>query len=755
MMVKVNETDLEAQRILAIAIALINAKRPLPTSYFYDNFYPGRDDEVRRKSFQRDRYRLARCGLVVKRDVSAGAAAWAIDRTSLAQPNALTPTEALTIDVALLPFASEPSFPYAEDLRMALSKIDRSFSEVTVARLHQRACRRSRAQELVERCLSARHALRITYVKANDTQVERTVGVCGLFSLRGVSYMVAVRLETGQEATPAHTYNIDRIVKASELSRLTYDIPSDFEVRDYIKLPFQIGHESYLARFRIPKQLLHEFRSETRGRGDFEEIVRPGTGVASSSKDGITKASENSPQEPEPLPSNTDAVSGHSRPSSTIMQSEHIANTDVIWSITVCDTSAAASWAIAEGIRPIEPANLVMEWRDALEHGLATEVVPPLHASPKGSAPSVAETKRTLPYDKRSNAVSSRGRRSGLQEARRLVALLGALSEEGDSISAAAISSRLGIEMPEAKKLLELVSSAGGEDGNYLSLYAEEGQARLTLMEFAGTLRGLPLRLTEDETVALHAAFEALGTKADDPLRIKVESSYASPSISPKEVRRSLSLASSDQDESVVRLCSQALAEGYGLTFSYQGTCDAEARHREVKPLCLRRSGDSWYLDALDLALKQERTFRTDRMTDVMPREKGAEFVSEDAGTDPNPARVKTRLAAPETDHMDPLARSAADASPQREVGLRFSDPRYLALFTWPGLVPVVSKRRGITDGRDGTEEGAAFDAIILYYGNGRPWLARHVAACRGTVATDDRELAQEVRQYISSLLGE
>lgn len=794
---EVNETDLEAQRILAIAIALVNAKRPLPTSYFYENFYPGRDDEVRRKSFQRDRGRLARCGLVVERKLLPEGTAWSLDRASLAQPSALTPTEALTVDVALLPFASHPSFPYASDLRMALSKIDRSFSEVTAARTPRRPRRRSKKQGLVEQCLSARHALEIVYEKADGTKVERTVGIYGLFSLRDVPYMVAARLEDGQEPGPAHTYNIGRIAKAVELPRLSHRIPEDFEVRDYIKLPFQIGCESYRARFSVPRERLRELRSEAGGRGDFVEVPRTDAeGTPESSADN-TDTCEARAQAVTTLACNTNAASAHSRVTSSVREDGYAENTDVIWSITVCDTSVAASWAVAEDIRPIEPAQLVREWRKALQDAAAAQESRP-HTSPRSdsaTAPTAGSSR--VRNTERSSPGGSRGRRSGIEEARSLVALLGALSDEGDSISAEAISSRMGVHLDEAEKLLDLVSTAGGEDGNYLSVYADGDVPRLTLASFAGTTRGRPLRLTDDETVALHAAFDALGTKADDPLRLKVESSYASPTISPEEVRRSLSLAASDLDESIVSSCSRALAEGRRLTFLYRGTCDAQSRRRTVQPLDLRRAEGSWYLDATDLALLQGRTFRIDRMSDVTLVEGGSRLAEDDGklagkavgrecgkvggsvkpsqasprhdakevtrSEGSSPGKVPSRREAPTRSealpHGKAPSRNEAPSAPvTREVVLHFSDARYLALFSWPGLTPVdVGRQRaayqGVSSDHNAAPGGSILDARIRYYGKGRPWLARHIAACRGTVSTDDPELSQEVREYISRLM--
>lgn len=334
-----NETDFEAQRILALAIALLNSNRPLATSYFYANFYPGKELEAQRKAFKRDREKLARCGLVLNRSESpTGEALWSADKSSLAQPNALTATEALTIDVACLPFASDPSFPYAADLRMALSKIDRSFSEVTAAKLPPSSRTRSKQQATVERCLSALYCLRITYDKASGERVERTVAVYGLFTLRSTSYMVAARINADGKPGPAHSYSISRIVSAKEIPSLTYEIPEDFDVRDFIRLPFQIGSEQFVARFLVPSERLADLKVVVGARGTFESYR------GSLPQKSIDDDGEND----------------------TCITNSSGSNTYVIWSVEACDTKAAASWAIAEGIVPIEPKSLVSEWKSSL-----------------------------------------------------------------------------------------------------------------------------------------------------------------------------------------------------------------------------------------------------------------------------------------------------------------------------------------------------------------------------------------------------
>lgn len=333
-----------------------------------------------------------------------------------------------------------------------------------------------------------------------------------------------------------------------------------------------------------------------------------------------------------------------------------------------------------------------------------------------------------MPGNTRNTPKVGRGRRSGIEEARSLVALLGALSTEGDTISVDAIASRMGVSQEEAQKLLELVMSAGGEDGNYLSLYSDDNNTKLTLTGFGRVTKGHPLKLTDDETRALNTAFDSLGLSQDDPLREKVASSYASSDIKVEDVSRSLATASTSSDEKNIATCSEALAESKNLSFLYQGVSDETPRKRSVYPEGLRRGDHAWYLDAVDLENDQSRTFRIDRMSDL---------------------NIVSRKEDGESGHL-PQGGYPTQGGQSRVVLLHFYDPKYLSLFEWPGLSLVSKKGHR---GRNTKGDTNVIDATIPYFGKGHPWLVRHIAACRGTVTTEDVELAQEVEKYVREML--
>lgn len=292
------------------------------------------------------------------------------------------------------------------------------------------------------------------------------------------------------------------------------------------------------------------------------------------------------------------------------------------------------------------------------------------------------------------------GRPGALEEARELVALVASLSEAGDALSAAAVAERLGVDAAHAEKLMGLVLSSTLVGGSGLPLVEEQGE--LALVD-SGGIRGRSLRLTRNETLALMAALDRLGVDTDDPLRARLASQSASEPIDEGLVRRLISgERSTDAVAQVLGTCARARAQQRTVSFTYRKSPHAEPERRTVAVTDLRIEDDAWYLTGTDLDRGAVRTFRVDRMGDI---EAGAGVV------------------ATEACERDP-----------RTVRLSFSDPRYLTLLPWHGLL--VTSGAGELPVR----------AEIPYFGGA--WLARMLAACGGTARCDDPAIEAEAQSY-------
>ncbi len=314
-----NANDREARRLLELAIAFDNATHPMTSTEVNTKYYPDLSAESFRKAFIRDRRKLALCGLVIKRtNKQPDEPLWVADaEASFAPANALTQKEALVLDLACAPLASDPSFPYGNDLRMALTKIDRSFSGASMARISPKAKQRSTLLTKIESCFTHQHAANITYDKADGARIERTVGVMGFFTLRRNTYFVGQTLSKGGVPVTGQvrTYRLSRLASVSELAKVSYVVPPDFDVDDYKRLPFQLGDTTCVGRMRTPvpvpadmRALIHQYGSN--------------------------------------ITSNDDCIT---------------------WECEISDVALAASWCIAGRTMPLQPQELVCAWRTTLE----------------------------------------------------------------------------------------------------------------------------------------------------------------------------------------------------------------------------------------------------------------------------------------------------------------------------------------------------------------------------------------------------
>lgn len=310
------EDERTARRALGVAIALINSSAPLSTTQLRRDFYPDLGDAAFKKAFQRDRTRLALGGVVIQSAGSRGdEQTWLVDEErSFVRDYHLTPEDALTLDCMLLPLAADPSFPFARDLRMALTKIDRSFGNPSVAVLPPSARKRNNNLTRIEDCMIQGHPASILYTRADGSELKRTVSPYGLFVFRDKTYLVAP--ETDDDGTALgdpHTFLVDRIRSVKPIVRASYQTPLDFDVRDYQLLPFQMGDSIYEATFLVPTNRLQDLRMRLGSQVEWGDVDEGN-----------------------------------------------------VLRTTVSHESNAASWAIAEGVRPIAPESLVREWRHIL-----------------------------------------------------------------------------------------------------------------------------------------------------------------------------------------------------------------------------------------------------------------------------------------------------------------------------------------------------------------------------------------------------
>lgn len=306
-----NKDDLKAQRVASLAARFMEAQTPVTSMSIYSTFYPDLSMDSAQKAFKRDRESLAICGLVVREvGVDGSQSLWQVDeKSSYAGQVDIDPADAAAFAVACQPLLLDPAFPMSEELGFALTKVYSAFG-----RKAENVAGSTRRGDKVERALATAmtcgQALQIDYVDAQGAGSSRLIAPYGTFALRGRLYVVAVRLD--EKGTPVEdsirTYRAERIKKATVKKAVRYEVPADFDVADYRKLPFQLGPAVCVGSFLMP-----------------EEGAEEDEGAASAA--------------PRELP--------------------------------VSNLEDAAAWAISVGARPVAPAELVDAWKQQLEGVLA------------------------------------------------------------------------------------------------------------------------------------------------------------------------------------------------------------------------------------------------------------------------------------------------------------------------------------------------------------------------------------------------
>lgn len=313
-----SSSDREAQRLLALAVMFENASTPIPSNTLRETIY--RDvssDESARKAFMRDRQKLVLCGLTIKKDPTQGVdPGWMLDTNSYAGEISLTKEDAVTLSVACATLVNDPSFPYANELRLALTKIDRYFDLERTVGTNPATRNVATTRTKLENCAAEGHPVRITYERADGSTVQRTVGICGFFPLQGNTYVVGKLIGKNEEP---HSYNLARVSKVTPKRGETFAVPEDFDITRFVKLPFQLGPTLYTGAFLVPSKGKRDVEISSRGQGQWEPLE-------------------------------------HER--------------DYLWKVEISDTLKAASWAIAQAIRPTTPKELVDAWQSILRESI-------------------------------------------------------------------------------------------------------------------------------------------------------------------------------------------------------------------------------------------------------------------------------------------------------------------------------------------------------------------------------------------------
>ena len=266
-----NKDDEYAYRINRLALYLLHSDTPVSTDRIKNIFYSDQDETTQEKTFQRDRNTLQTLGYVLKESTSStdNFKRWSIDKTATFSENNLNVGTYLIIKVLVLSMLGKENNPYSQHLLFALNKIG-FISNYPEEQIIKERAFRSEMNEYLQKCFLNRCTCTISYETSRKISYNYNFNIYGFFNRKSYQYVVGENLNG--EDNPIYTLRIDRIKEANvKEGRVRYEIPSDFDVDDYIHLPFQYGYEDYEAKFYIPKESLKNFKSEYENIGSVKE----------------------------------------------------------------------------------------------------------------------------------------------------------------------------------------------------------------------------------------------------------------------------------------------------------------------------------------------------------------------------------------------------------------------------------------------------------------------------------------------------
>ena len=240
---------------------------------------PSARPEALRKSLQRACHKFDELGITVVADSRGAETRYRIEaRLTYAEPSEVTldPKDAPDLLAAVTAYLHGSRRPYDADVRRAREKLASvmglAASPVMADNLGPAGV--AEGADTYEVLLACRKSLTpctFAYRDAKGVCAYHTVRPFGFFDRNRRSYVVAFD-ETHADDDPVRVFRIDRIEAGSATpAKGTYAVPSDFDVDDYVRLPFEYGDETFIVRFTCTDDDRSAAMRLTEGRGRWHD----------------------------------------------------------------------------------------------------------------------------------------------------------------------------------------------------------------------------------------------------------------------------------------------------------------------------------------------------------------------------------------------------------------------------------------------------------------------------------------------------
>lgn len=236
------------ERLVNLALFLASAREPVSTERIRAEVlgYPeGRSAAAFERMFERDKAHLREIGLVIESSADGGNQ---LDTASTFLTGlTLSPEDTAVVRTVAVALIDDPAFPFAEDLRYALTKIAAldTLPTPVIARLADEDPG-AQGERVATVSAAATSRTRVTFDYVNAAAERRTheIEPYGLFVRDGRWYVVGRDTSRDEVRVYAVARMGDVTPGASRRPRSPdFERPADFDVRSFIGLPFQYGSD--------------------------------------------------------------------------------------------------------------------------------------------------------------------------------------------------------------------------------------------------------------------------------------------------------------------------------------------------------------------------------------------------------------------------------------------------------------------------------------------------------------------------------
>jgi len=243
------------ERLVNLALLLGAATAPLSAAECRAagiGYPEGQDETAFLRMFERDKDLLRGCGLAIEVVTDAGGERYVLDRSATyAAELTLTPEESAAVRTAAAALAGDASFPFADDLTAALTKLgwaaDAGERPAYSEAIDEDADAQVTAARLLAAAATARKTAAFGYTNARGQHKSHTTDPYGLFFREGRWYLVA----RDRDLDEVRVYALRRMdacaVNQSAPKTPDFAVPDGFTLDAYARLPFQYGAAPFEA----------------------------------------------------------------------------------------------------------------------------------------------------------------------------------------------------------------------------------------------------------------------------------------------------------------------------------------------------------------------------------------------------------------------------------------------------------------------------------------------------------------------------